>query len=133
LLECLPKCDEILRWINALYGIYIMAKIDADRTDRSRITQTNANGIGVVRHEVVEIDGAVNIAAVVKNNSSQMFADVERKRKANLGIQDEQLRSAHRHRDVHASRLILQHVAKRYDALRSGFIDRKSSQRGATA
>src|SRR6266478_5859042 len=68
-----------------------MSKIDADGTNRSRITQTDSHGVGVIAENVIEIDGTVDVAAIVEKHSPQRFHNP--KREAKLRVHDEQLPS----------------------------------------
>lgn len=77
------------------------------------------------------VDSAVDIAAVVEDHPAQILHDPHGE--ADFGIKNEQLASADRHGDIHASCLAFENVAKGNDALWTGLVDRESSQRSAAA
>src|SRR6516162_3449693 len=124
LLESLPDGNEVLRRTKARHWIQIASHIKPYRSNGRRITQSQADGVGIVSGEVMQIDGAVDVAPIVKNHSSQRLDDSEWE--SHLRIEDEQLLAAHRHCDVHAPRLALQHVAERNQPLRPCLVNREA-------
>src|SRR5260370_36918536 len=57
---------------------------------------------------------------------------VNAKRESNFRVQNKQFAPAHRHRDIHASGLLRQHIAEGNNAWRSRFVDGKPAK-GRTA
>src|SRR5260370_42189593 len=58
---------------------------------------------------------------------------VNAKRESNFRVQNKQFAPAHRHRDIHASGLLRQHMAEGNNALRSRFVDGKPAKRRTAA
>lgn len=82
-----------------------MSEIDAYGSNRGGIAQTNSNCIGVVASETAEADSAIDIAAIVEQDSAKRFHDPQRK--TNFGVKNEKLSPTHRHGDFNAPCLIL--------------------------
>src|SRR3982074_132181 len=104
-----------------------MAKIDANRPDRRRITQSNSNGIGVIVDQAVKIDRAIDVASVVEDNSTERLHDSQRK--AHFRVENQQLPTAYGDGHVYASGLGLQNIAEWNQSLWAGLVDWKSAQR----
>src|SRR6266851_3561309 len=104
-----------------------MAKIDADRSDRGRITQSNSDCIGVVAYQAVKVDRAVDVTSVVEDDSAERLHDSEWK--AHFGVQNQQLPATHGDGNVYAASLGFQNIAERDQSLRAGLVDWKSTQR----
>src|ERR1700741_843193 len=130
-LECLPDCDEVLPGVKPRYLIQIAANIKTYRANRRRISQAESHRVRIVIDEVMQIDRAVHVAAIVENDSAEGLHDPQRK--PHFGIQNKQLLPAHRDRDVYASRLSLQNIAEGDKPLRASCVDRKATQRSAAA
>src|SRR5215471_1687452 len=70
-LKSLAQGDVVLRWMDAGNGVEVVANVDADRADRSRIAESKSDGVGVIVEEVRQVDGAIDVSAVVENNSAE--------------------------------------------------------------
>lgn len=68
-----------------------MPKIDADRAYRRCIAQADSNSIRIIVGKIIEVDRAIHVASVVKNDTAQILHDA--KWKTHLRIQDEELPS----------------------------------------
>src|SRR6266700_2795894 len=108
-----------------------MPNVDPDRTDRRGIAQTGAYAVGVLRAEAAKPDAAEDVAAIVKNRSAEFAHDLERK--AQLGVQDDQLRTAKGHADPGAGGSVIGVAADKNRALRAGSVERESTQRTSTS
>src|SRR5229473_3293670 len=95
------------------------------------LEKNNSNRMSVVASETAETDSAINVAAIIEQDPAEGFHDA--KGETNLGVQNEELSPTHGYGDVNASGLILQAGTERHYALWSGFINRKTTQRGSTA
>src|SRR5439155_8455957 len=113
--------------------IEIVPDIEAYGADRSGIAQAQANRVGVVVHEIGNTDRVVHVAAVIEDDPAESFHDLQRK--AKLRVQNEELATADRYRDVCAvsPSLAGEHATKRDQALRTSFVDGKSAQGIAAA
>ena len=101
-----PKVTKNLSGFDSRYCIQVVADIDANGSDRSSIAQANSDGVAVEGSEVVKSDGGEDVAPIIKRHQPEAFFD-RIQGEAQLGVQDEQLVAAVRHRDFGASRRIV--------------------------
>src|SRR5260370_11294344 len=127
----LPQADEKLRRIETRDRIQVAANIEPYRPDRGLITQAQAHGIAISRKEVLYADARVHVPSVIEGCSAQLGQDAQGK--AELGVQDDQLRAANRDRNLRTRSEIRGIAAHRYGTLGPGAIERKSTQRAAAA
>ena len=71
----LPQSNEDLCGFDARDRTQVMAEVHADRADRSRITQTKADGVRVVLAEIIEAETVENISAVIERHQTQSLLD----------------------------------------------------------
>src|SRR5215831_13868616 len=107
-----------------------MPDVQPDWTQGSAVAYAAAHAIGVLVSKVSEADAPEDVAAVVKDGSGQLAHDLERK--AQLGVQYQQLMAARRNADQSARRLVGGVAAHRDRSLRSGSVERESTQGAST-
>src|SRR5215471_6431130 len=103
-----------------------MADIHPDWTQGSAVAQAAAHAVGVLVGKMSEADAAEDVSAVVKDGPAQLAHDLEGK--AQLGVQDQQLMATRRDANQCARRRIAGVAADRHRPLRSGAVERESTQ-----
>src|SRR5229473_1631311 len=121
LLKRLAQSYEELGWLDPRNWIQVAANIEADRSNRGRVTQAQADCVAVVVHEVGQVDRAIDIAAVIEDHTAEGLHDA--KGEPRLRVQDEELASTHRDSNVGASGLPCKDIAERNNPLRTRFVD----------
>src|SRR5262249_27817493 len=123
--------DVKLCGLHSCYRVQISSDVQANRTHRRRVPQSNAHGVCVIANKVAKPDGAVYVAAVVENSCAEPLFDSQRK--AQFRIENEQLIASNGDLQVYASCGITGIAARRNGALRTRSVDRKSTKSGLTA
>jgi len=67
-----------LRRIDSRDWIEVASDIDTDRPDRRRVPQTYPDRIAIVVNEVIKVDRAVDIPAVIEDDPSKRFHNAQR-------------------------------------------------------
>lgn len=78
-LESLSERYKILRRFDAGNGIQIPAEIDADRPNLRVVAEAKTDVIRVAAGELIRVDAAVDVAAVVENHAAQIVDQLNRK------------------------------------------------------
>src|SRR5512147_1264703 len=128
----LPQGDEDLSRFESRRRIKVVTDVNAHRADRRRVAESGADGIRVLRAEVVEPDRLEDVAAVIEHHEPEVLVhdgQVDRRWNPQLRIDNRQLCSAHRHGDERAGRWIRGVTAGRYRALRARSVQGESAQR----
>src|SRR5215471_7804892 len=93
--EGLPQSDEKLRRPEARDRVQQMAHVEANRSDRCRISHSKAHGVAVTIHKTIEAKMVVDVAAVVKHRAAQVLHDGQGE--AQLCVEDKDAVPADRH------------------------------------
>src|SRR5215470_17770708 len=123
--EGLTQGDIELRSFYPGHGIQVSTNVEADWSHRSRIPQSDADGVRVVLNEAADPDGTVNISPVIKDGCAQTIPDSQGETK--FGIEYEQLVPSNRHPQVYARRGNLWIRARWYRPLGTGAINREAA------
>src|SRR5881628_1387265 len=129
--KCLTQGNEQLGWRYSGNRRYVMAEIDADRAYWRVISETHADGIRPLRAQVAKTDPFESISAVVKSGEREFL--LRGYRQPEFRVEDDELVAASRHLDQAACRGIGRIAAGGNRRLRTGAVQRKSSQRAAAA
>src|SRR5439155_15988505 len=105
--------------------IQVVTDIDANRSDRRGVTQSETDGVGVVRHDVSEANVVVDIPAVVEDRETEILLDGQRKSK--FRVQNKQLFATGRNADETARRRIRRIAARGNGDLRTRAIQWKAA------
>src|SRR5215471_17485004 len=73
--ECLSQSDEKLRRPETRDRVQQTAHVEANRSDRCRISESKAHGIAITIDKTIEAKMVVNVAAVVKHRAAQVLHD----------------------------------------------------------
>src|SRR5258705_4905252 len=93
-LERLSQRHKILGRFHARRRVEVVANVDAKRAHRSAVAEAKTDRVCVIARELVEINVAVDVAAVVKNDAAQTA--FQRNGKAHFRIHDGEHMSADR-------------------------------------
>src|SRR5436853_3292645 len=93
--ECLPYGDKELGGTQPGHGLQQVTDVKPHRTNGGVIAEAEAHGVSVIVDQVRHSDVPVNVAAVVKENATQVVHHWNGK--AQLAIDDEELQPADRH------------------------------------
>src|SRR5258705_2717811 len=99
-LERLSQRHKILGRFHARRRVEVVANVDAKRAHRSAVAEAKTDRVCVIARELVEINVAVDVAAVVKNDAAQTA--FQWNGKAHFRIHDGEHMSADRHADQRA-------------------------------
>src|SRR5215469_6956277 len=75
--KCLSESDIELCRLHSSYRIQISSDVETNGTDRSGISESNADRVCVISDEMTNADRAVNIPAVIENCCTQSVFDAE--------------------------------------------------------
>src|SRR5436305_8795314 len=98
--ECLSQRYKKLRGPEAGDRVQQPPHIKANRADGSGVADPKSQGVAVTAHKTTEADAVINVAAIVKNHSTQ--APHDRQGKAQFRVEDEQSVSAYGHMNIAA-------------------------------
>src|ERR1700730_1390264 len=131
LLERLPQRYEILRGFHARRGIQVVTDVNPHGANWCVIPKAETDRVGVVADKLLEINTAVNVAAVIKNHAAQ--AALQRNRKARFGIHYGEHVAPDWHANQRASGRIAWIAAHGHRPLRSRSVDGETAERVAAA